>query len=200
MIENQTNSDTKSKSDDLKESLKLFELDERKYETDSRFDKYKLDKEFIYEIPINKDTTDNILKISRTIRVAVLTISGYEEQQSDDNKKIIFRLVKQPLASSEAIKHFESILKPYGDESNVIGKQKWDDFRIQALADWGAFYKFCMREKASPEHTERTVYRVFQGCLIKVGEITCDNPDNMNKLFGNINKDIEDDNRRNMFE
>jgi hypothetical protein len=185
---NYSEESSKTKDQDLQDSLELFGED-----------KVDLSKEFDYEINIPKDTTDNILKISRLIRVSVLTISGYEEQPSDDGLKTIFKLVKNPLASSEVIKHFESILKPYSDEANIITKKTWDSFKIQALADWGAFYKFCLREKASPETSERTVYRVFQGCIIDVGEITCDNPANMGKLFGTINQRERDEEGRNIF-
>jgi len=179
----------KSKEEDLKDSLELFGEEKP----------LDIDKEFEYEIPISKDTTDNILKVSRMIRVGVLTISGYEEQPSDDGSKTIFKLVKHPLASSEVIKHFESILKPYSDEANLVSQKNWDSFKIQAMSDWGAFYKFCLREKASPETAERTVYRVFQGCIINIGEITCDNPSNMSKLFGNINKEEEAEKARGIF-
>jgi hypothetical protein len=51
------------------------------------------------------------------------------------------------------------------------------------MADWGAFYKFCIKNKAQPNSHLRTVYRVFQDCLINIGEITCDNPNNMRDLF-----------------
>jgi hypothetical protein len=180
--------EAKSNEKDLQDSLELFGED-----------RDDLTNEFDYEIPISKDTTDNILKISRLIRVSVLTISGYEEQPSDEGSKTVFKLVKHPLASSEVIKHFESILKPYSDEANIITKKTWDSFKIQALADWSAFYKFCLREKASPETSERTVYRVFQGCIIDIGEITCDNPHNMDKLFGNINKQEQEEAERNIF-
>ncbi len=180
--------DVTSKERDLKDKLELFGEDDVDFE-----------KDFQYTVNIPKETTDNILMVSRLIRVATLTISGYEEQPSSDEKKTVFRLVKHPLASSEVIKHFESILKPYADESNIITKKNWDSFKIQALADWGAFYKFCLREKASPEQNERTVYRVFQGCLIDIGEITCDNPENMKQLFGNINKEQDYEDRRNMY-
>ena len=188
-IQNLNTDNPTSKDQDLKDSLKLFGEEEQDNQ----------DKEFEYEIPISKDTTDNILKISRMIRVGVLTISGFEEQPSDDGSKTIFKLVKNPLASSEVIKHFESILKPYSDEANIVTKKNWDSFKIQAMSDWGAFYKFCLREKASPETAERTVYRVFQGCIINIGEITCDNPTNMSKLFGNINKEVEDEKDRGIF-
>ena len=181
--------DPKSKEQDLKDSLDLFGEEEQA----------DMDKEFEYEIPISKDTTDHILKISRMIKIGVLTISGFEEQPSDDGSKTVFKLVKNPLASSEVIKHFESILKPYADEANIVTKKTWDSFKIQAMSDWGAFYKFCLREKASPETAERTVYRVFQGCIINIGEITCDNPSNMSKLFGNINKEDEEDKARGIF-
>jgi len=181
--------DPKSKEQDLKDSLDLFGEEEQA----------DMDKEFEYEIPISKDTTDHILKISRMIKIGVLTISGFEEQPSDDGSKTVFKLVKNPLASSEVIKHFESILKPYADEANIVTKKTWDSFKIQAMSDWGAFYKFCLREKASPETAERTVYRVFQGCIINIGEITCDNPSNMSKLFGNINKEEEEDKGRGIF-
>jgi hypothetical protein len=188
-IQNLNTDNPTSKDQDLKDSLKLFGEEEQDNQ----------DKEFEYEIPISKDTTDNILKISRMIRVGVLTISGYEEQPTDDGTKNIFKLVKNPLASSEVIKHFESILKPYSDEANIVTKKNWDSFKIQAMSDWGAFYKFCLREKASPETSERTVYRVFQGCIINIGEITCDNPSNMSKLFGNINKEVDDEKERGIF-
>jgi len=180
--------DMSTKERDLKEKLALFDEDD-----------IDLERDFEYSIPIPKETTDKILMVSRLIRVATLTISGYEEQPSSDDKKSVFKLVKHPLASSEVIKHFESILKPYADESNIVTKKNWDSFKIQALADWGAFFKFCLREKASPEQCERTVYRVFQGCIIDIGEITCDNPENMGKLFGNLNKEQEYEDRRNMF-
>jgi len=179
-----------SKDEDLKQSLAEFDVTE---------DDIDLDKEFIYEVNIPKDTTDNILRISRLIRVSVLTISGYEEQATQDNSKSVFKLVKHPLASSEVIKHFESILKPYADESNIVTKKTWDSFKIQAMSDWQAFYKFCLREKASPDVSERTVYRVFQGCIINIGEITCDNPGNMKQLFGTLNRDQEENDRRNIF-
>jgi len=182
-------SNTKSKEQDLKDSFKYFEEEIPK----------DLEKEFTYTVDIPKETQDKILLISRIIRVATLTISGYEEQPSSDNNQSLFKLVKHPLASSEVIKHFESILKPYSDESNMVTKKIWDSFRIQAEADWGAFYKFCLREKASPEACERTVYRVFQGCIINIGEITCDNPENMKNLFGGINKEKEIEEGRNIF-
>lgn len=184
------NQRTESKSKDLRESMKLFGVDDS--------EKIDIDKEFSYEINIPKDTTDKIFTISRLIRVATLTISGYEEIPSKGNEKSsYFKLVKNPLASSEVIKHFESLLKPYADESNIVTKKNWDSFKIQALSDWSAFYKFCLREKASPEESERTVYRVFQGCIINIGEITCDNPENMKTLFGQVNRNVDDDVRRN---
>lgn len=179
----------KNNEEDLKDSLKLFGVDKNS----------EYDKEFEYEFNLSEETTTNILKISRLIRESTLTISGFEEQPTDDGKKNIFKLVKHPLASSEVIKHFESILKPYCDEANLVTKKTWDSFKIQALSDWSAFYKFCLREKASPETCERTVYRVFQGCIIDIGEITCDNPQNIKTLFGSINKKAEEEDGRNIF-
>jgi len=184
-----SNTKPRTKEEDLKDSMELFDVEPPK----------DINKEFEYEVNIPKETTDKIMLISRIIRVATLTISGYEEQPSSDTTKSIFKLVKHPLASSEVIKHFESILKPYSDESNMVTKKIWDSFRIQAEADWGAFCKFCLREKASPEACERTVYRVFQGCIINIGEITCDNPENMKNLFGGINKEKEIEEGRNIF-
>jgi len=180
--------DVTSKERDLKDKLELFGEDDVDFE-----------KDFQYTVNIPKETTDNILMVSRLIRVATLTISGYEEQPSSDEKKTVFRLVKHPLASSEVIKAFESLLKPYADESNLVTKKNWDSFKIQALADWSSFYKLCLREKASPEQHERTVFRIFQAGLINIGEVTCDNPSNMRTLFGTINDKQEEDDARNVF-
>jgi len=183
--------ESKTKDQDIKDSLKDFDIDA---------DKLDLAKEFDYVVKIPKDSKDKMLGISRTIKVSVLTISGYEEVPTQNKDESVFRLQKHPLASSEVIKHFESILKTYADESNLIGKQSWDSFKIQAMADWGAFYRFCLREKASPETNERTVYRVFQNCLIKIGEITCDNPTNIKTLFSQLNDDMDKEEGRNMFQ
>jgi len=180
---NATNTIKKSNQQDLTDSLELFGEDANSVDVNSEFE---------CEVNIPKDTVDNILKISRMIRVAVLTISGYEEQPSSNKNSTKYKLVKHPLASSQVIKAFESLLKPYSDESNMVSNKTWDSFKIQAMSDWGAFYKFCLREKASPDINLRNVYRVFQGCLTNVGEITCDNPHNMGKLFGTINSDNED--------
>jgi len=183
----------KSREQDIKDDMSLFGIDDT--------DKLDLDKEFSYQVNIPKDTSDRIFMISRLIKVATLTISGYEEIPSKGDANVSnFKLVKPPLASSSVIKHFESILKPYSDESNIVTKKNWDSFKIQALSDWSAFYKFCLREKASPEEYERTVYRVFQGCLINIGEITCDNPENMKTLFGQVNRNVDDDVRRNVLQ
>lgn len=179
----------KQKKDDLEESLELFEEDKTLDD---------LEEDITHEIKISKDTSNNILKISRMIKESVLTIGGYEEQPTSGDKSV-FKLTKEPMASTEIIKGFEGILKPYADESNMVSKKKWDSFVVQARADWGAFYKLCLREKASPESKERTVQRIFQSCLINIGEITSDNPENMGTLFGNINKNIEEDDARKMF-
>jgi len=179
-----------SKDKDLEESIKLF--DEEKDLTD-------LDKEIKYTINIPKDLTYNLLKISRMIKIAVLTLSGYEEQPTGNKEQVTYKLTKQPLASTEVINGFKGILEPYGDESNMVTKKEWESFVSQARADWGAFYKLCLREKASPENKERTVYRIFQGCLINIGEITCDNPENMGTLFGNINRQLEEDDARKVY-
>jgi len=179
-----------SKKKDIENSLSYFDINK---------DDVDIEKDIIYDVKIPKDTKDKILKISRMIKIAVLSISGYEEvpEGGDDSSK--FKLVKPPLASSEVIKTFKSLLEPYADESNLATKKDWDSFKVQALADWGAFYKLCLREKASPEQHERAVQRVFQGCLINIGEITCGNPDNMNKLFGSLNADYEENEGRNIF-
>ena len=176
---------------DLETSLELFGEDK---------DSIKLEEEFRYQITIPKDTIDNILRISRVIKTAVLTISGYEEQPSSDTKITEFKLSKQPLCSSQVIKTFESLLKPYADESNMVTKKEWDSFKIQAMSDWGAFYKFCLREKASPDISLRTVYRVFQDCIINIGEITCGNPKNMGSLFGNIGRENDNESTGNLLQ
>ncbi len=181
---------TKSKKEEMKKELDHFDL----YENDVDFEK-----DIIHEIKISKNTTDKILTISRMIEEMVLTISGYEEQPDGDSSKTTYKLVKHPLASSEVIKAFESLLKPYADESNLVTKKNWDSFKIQALADWSSFYKLCLREKASPEQHERTVFRIFQAGLINIGEVTCDNPSNMRTLFGTINDKQEEDDARNVF-
>ena len=184
------NTENKSKDQDLEESIKLF---------DDEKDLKELEKEITYTINISKDTTNNLLKISRMIKIAVLTLSGYEEQHTGSEEKAVYKLTKQPLASTEVINGFKGILEPYGDESNMVTKKEWDSFVVQARADWGAFYKLCLREKASPEEKERTVYRIFQGCLINIGEITCDNPQNMGTLFGTINKQVEEEDARKVY-
>jgi hypothetical protein len=184
------NTENQSKRKDLENSLELFE-DEKTLDD--------LEKDITYSVKIPKDATNNILKISRMIKIAVLTLSGYEEQPKGNGEQVTYKLTKQPLASSEVIKGFQGILEPYADESNMVTKKNWDSFVIQARADWGAFYKLCLREKASPEEKERTVYRIFQGCLINIGEITCDNPGNMNTLFGNINREVEEENLRKVY-
>ena len=180
----------KSKEKDLEDSIKLFD-DEKELKD--------LEEDIKYTLNISKDSTDTILKISRMIKIAVLTLSGYEEQPTGNKEQITYKLTKHPLASTEVINGFKSILEPYADESNMITKKEWDSFVEQARADWGAFYKLCLREKASPENKERTVYRVFQGCLINIGEITCDNPQNMNTLFGGINRQVEEDDARKVY-
>ena len=185
-----TKVDSKSKDKDLEQSINLFEEDK---------DLESLEKDITYAIKIPKDATNNILKISRMIKIAVLTLSGYEEQPKGAEGQVIYKLTKQPLASSEVIKGFKGILEPYADESNMVTKKKWESFVVQARADWGAFYKLCLREKASPEEKERTVYRIFQGCLINIGEITCDNPSNMGTLFGTINKQVEEEDSRKIY-
>lgn len=189
-MENLNTEPQNPKDKDLADSIKLF--DEEK-------DLLDLEKEIKYKIVISKDTTDTLLKISRMIKMAVLTLSGYEEQATGNKEEITYKLTKQPLASTEVINGFKGILEPYGDESNMVTKKEWDSFVTQARADWGAFYKLCLREKASPENKERTVYRIFQGCLINIGEITCDNPENMGTLFGTINRNREEDDARKVY-
>ena len=190
MTEPKENSDskTKTKEEALRSSAELFGVDGNNLDVEN---------EFVYEINIPKDSKDNILRISRMIKVALLKLSGYEEEPTSDGKKQRYKLVRQPFASSEVLKSFESILSPYSDESNIVTKKQWDSFKVQALADWGAFYKFCLRDKAQSDRHLRTVYRVFQDCVINIGEITCDNPDNMKHLFGSMKEggyDYKEDN------
>lgn len=168
-----SSNDTKRKQ--IEDSLDIFGVDRRDF---------KFEKEFIYELQIPPEDKSRMLSISRMIKVAVLTLKGYEEQPSTEVKTSQFKLVNEPFGSSQVIKAFESILKPYADESNILTKKDWDSFKIQAMSDWRAFYKFCIRNKAQPNTHLRTVYRVFQDCIINIGEITCDNPDNMNKVMG----------------
>lgn len=181
---NQANGEIKNNSNnkkiDLENSLSLFGRDK---------EDFNVDEEILYEVTIPKDTTDKILKISRMVQVAVLTISGYEELPSGESNTSVYKLTKDPMAGTEVIKGFEGLLKTYADESNIISKKDWDSYSIQVRSDWGAFYKLYLREKTSPEQKKRTVERIFQNCLINIGEITCDNPGNMNKLFGAINRD-----------
>jgi|SRR6056297_350189 len=174
------NRENKSKKEEIKNNAELFGVDK---------DDIDMEKDFTYIVQIPKDTKDNILRISRMVKVAVLKISGYEEDSQSDGKSTKFRLIKQPFASSEVIKAFETHLSAYADESNIITKQEWEPFREQALADWRSFYKFCMRNKAQSSEHLRTVYRAFQGCIIRIGEITCDNPKNMDHLFGSLNNE-----------
>ena len=181
---------SQSKKDDMKKSLADFDL----YEDDVDFDE-----DIVQEIKISKNTTDKILTISRMIKEMVLSISGYEEQTDGDATTTKYKLVKNPLASSEVIKAFQGLLQPYADESNLATKKDWDSYKIQALSDSSAFYKLCLREKASPEHHERTVFRIFQAGLINIGEVTCDNPQNMKTLFGTLNDKQEEDDARKIY-
>jgi len=179
------NKDSNEKN--LEDSLELF--GETK-------DSFKVEEATEYEIKISKDVTSNILKTSRLVTISTLTIQGYEEVPNAKNDSSTYKLVKNPLASDEVIKSFQGILKTYSDESNIAGKTNWEDFSIQAMSDWKAFYKLCLKEKASPVNSLRTVYRIFQDCIIAVGKIVCDNPDNMGKLFGGINTEARDDDVR----
>ena len=181
---------SKSKKKEMEDSLKDFNIDK---------DDVDIDKDIIYEVKIPKNSSDIMLKISRMIKTSVLTISGYEEQPTSDNSSTKYKLTKPPLSSSVVIKSFTALLESYADESNLLTKKTWDDFKIQAKADWGAFYKLCLREKSSPEEHLRTVQRIFQGGLINIGEITCDNPQNMRTLFGTINDKKEEDDGRSVF-
>ena len=170
---------SKSKFDDLRDSLNLFDVDNS--------DQLDLDKEFEYTVTLPKETTENILKISRVVNIAVLKLSGFEEVQTDDKNVILFRIKKEPLCSAGVIKVFDSLLSSHADESQLAGKRDWNEYKIIARADWGAFYKYCLREKATDDKHLRTVYRNFQDILLNIGEIVCDNKGSLDKLFGSMN-------------
>jgi len=176
---------SKSKFEDLTDSLDLFDVDKDEIKD--------LDKEFEYTVTIPKETTDSILKISRVVKIAVLKLSGYEEVPTDDKNTILFKIKKEPLCSSGVIKVFDSLLSAHADESQLAGKRDWNEFKIVARADWGAFYKYCLREKATDDKNLRTVYRNFQDILLNIGEIVCDNKGSLDKLFGSMNAQKKDD-------
>jgi len=179
-----------SKRDDLNNSLELFGEDEKTFDVDA---------ETQYEIKISKELTNNLLKTSRLVSISTLTLQGYEEVPSKKEAVIVYRLVKNPIASSEIIKAFQGILKTYADESNIVGKTDWEDFSIQAMSDWRAFYKVCLKEKATPTKFIRVVYRIFQDCIIAIGKIVCDNPNNMGNLFTKVNQEVRADDYRSEF-
>jgi hypothetical protein len=167
---------------DLEKTAPLFGLEK---------DKLK-DENFSYDVAIPKDDKSKILTISRMIKVNLLKLQGYiEDPSANDEKKQVYKLERQPFASEKVLQSFESILSSYSDESNIITKKEWVAFESQAKADWRAFYILCMRDKAQPDIQLRAVYRAFQDCLINIGEITCDNPKNMENLFKSISNEEE---------
>lgn len=176
---------SKGKFEDLRDSLDWFDIDKNTLKD--------LDKEFEYTVTLPKETTDAILRISRVVKIAVLKLSGYEEVQTEDKNVILFKIKKEPLCSSGVIKIFDSILSAHADESQLAGKRNWNEFKIIARADWGAFYKYCLREKATDDKNLRTVYRNFQDILLNIGEIVCDNKSSLDKLFGSLNSQGKDD-------
>ncbi|MFW5889565.1 MAG: hypothetical protein ACOCUD_04210 [Bacillota bacterium] len=174
----------KTNKQDMLDSLELFDEDPAEFD---------IDKEIISEFKIPKDTTDHLLRISNIIKIELLVLEGYKEIPSGNTETVTYKLVTQPLCSSHVIKTFEAILKTYSGESNILSKMNWDSFEQRAKSDYGAFYKYCLREQASPEKSLRTVLRTFQGCILSIGEIICDNPQNMNKVFGTDFRRHEDE-------
>jgi len=175
--------DPKGKDEDLKDSLDLFDVDKNNID---------LDKEFQYEVMIPKETADSILRISRSVKVEVLKLSGYEEVQTDNKNAVLFRIKKDPLCSSGVIKVFDTLLSAHADESQIAGKRDWDEFAILARASWRSFHRYCLREKSSPDINLRSVYRVFQDLLLNIGEIVCGNKGSLDKLLGAIKYEHND--------
>ena len=179
----------KSREEKIRDSLELFDEDKD----------YDFESETEIQIKVPDEATNNMLKISRIVKVSVLALEGYQQKPNQEMEKVTqftYKLVRQPLASHAVIKAFQGILETYADEANLISKMEWEQFAIRARADWGSFYKTCMRDKAQPDDTLRTVERIFQGCIIAIGEITTGNSQNMSKLFGTLGegKKMEDNN------
>jgi len=170
----------KTRNEKIKENLKYFDQDP---------DDFDLDKKSFVDItekviPISKDANDKLMSINNIIEQSVLTISGYDKQVTKE--KIIFKQKKLPLTKSSVISHFNAILEAFGDPSNILAKKNWESFSVQVESSWKAFYKYCIHSRAKPKENTRTIYREFQACLIAIGDIVCDNPDNMKGFVGKL--------------
>jgi len=172
----------------IKEKFELF---------DENPDDYDLEKKNFMDttekvIPLPKSSEDKLLSINNIIEQAVLTISGYEKEFRKQN--IIFKQKKLPLTKNDVISTFHAILEPFGDVSNILSKKDWNSFCVQVESSWRAFYKFCIHSRAKPKTNTRTIYREFQTCLINIGDIVCENPENMKGFWNRLKSEYPEEN------
>lgn len=172
----------------IRDKLKLFDEDPDDYDLTNKNFMDITEK----VIPLSKGSEDKLLSINNIIDNSVLTISGYVKEFKKD--KLVFKQKKLPLTRSNVISTFHAILEPFGDVSNILAKKDWETFKIQVESSWKAFYKFCIHSRAKPKTNTRTIYREFQACIINIGDVVCENPDNMKGFWGRLKTDFPEEN------
>jgi len=179
---------SKSKKEDIDEYLEEF---------GETAETYDLDEEITKEVFISTSNSTMLMKLNEIIEEGVYEISGYTRQPQKDKEKVIYKLTKEPMATENVLKQFKVLLSSHANTSNLIAKKQWETFVEQVVNNWATFESVCLKDRFTPERYIRAVQNKFKDCLINIGDIICDNPQNMGSLFNSINnEEAETDIRR----
>jgi len=155
---------------------------------------YDLDKNITREVLISTSNSSMLMHLHEIIEEGVYEVSGYTRQPQKDKEKVTYKLTKEPMATENVLKQFRVLLSSHSNTSNLIAKKTWEVFAEQVRNNWETFESVCLKDRFTPERYMRTVQNKFKDCLINIGDIICDNPKNMDSLFGSIsNEESESD-------
>jgi len=103
-----------------------------------------------------------------------------------------FVQVGKALVSNEFIELSYSMLYSFAGKANVLSKKNIDDFAIQYKTCWKRANSWAYQNKGIDSRNIPIVLTLFKQKLLNIGEIICDNDQNMRLVLQGIRQEVEE--------
>lgn len=179
--------------EDSEDGIKIHRTNKEEKEWDDALDYLGLDNKEVEDaafvnFKINKEVSKRVTKLTQLPMSFRMSLEG----KSYDEEKGGYRQTSKAIAGQRFISKSNGILTSFASESNLLTQKNMETFIIQFADACRKIEKELLRDRSISEKNTRVIFKMFKDTLFNVGEIITGSKENMQAIFGQIDKERQE--------
>jgi len=163
---------------------------------DFGIDPDEVKEEFEINAKFSSKSVDKMTSIKTIAEGYEMALRGRDLIIKKENELYVQK--SKALAGESFIQLSGGLLRSFAHESNLMSSKSEADFKLQLIDCFNKNSSLLMRDRSVEERNHRTILQMFKDRLWNVGDLTTNNRNNMDSVFGTLG-DEADEPKRDVF-